>query len=85
MLLLVSVMYIVYLRIVVPYSRRDEMALEYFVALLDIALFAMLLVRLGLGYSGGQQTSLRAALVRGRAQARLAQTQSWAVVGAAHF
>ena len=52
-LLLVSVIYIVYLRIVVPYSRRDEMALEYFVALLDIVLFAMLLVRrLGLCCSG---------------------------------
>lgn len=38
-----SVLYLIYLRFAVPYSRRDEMALEYWVALLDIIIFALLL------------------------------------------
>ena len=38
-----SVLYLVYLRFAVPYSRRDEMALEYWVALLDIIIFSLLL------------------------------------------
>ena len=39
-----AVLYLAYLRLTVPYSRRDEMALEYWVALLDIVIFALLLV-----------------------------------------
>lgn len=39
----VAVFYMVYLRFAVPYSRRDEMALEYWVALLDITIFGVLL------------------------------------------
>lgn len=42
-LLGISVLYLMYLRLVVPYSRRDEMALEYFNAVLDIALFGIIL------------------------------------------
>lgn len=43
LLLFLAVAYLVYLRCVVPYSRRDEMALEYFVALLDILIYSILL------------------------------------------
>lgn len=39
----ISVLYLCYLRFAVPYSRRDEMALEYWVAFLDIAIFGILL------------------------------------------
>jgi len=42
-LLFVAVLYLAYLRFAVPYSRRDEMALEYWQAFLDVVLFAMLL------------------------------------------
>lgn len=40
----IAVAYLIYLRFTVPYSRRDEMALEYWIALLDIILFTLLLV-----------------------------------------
>lgn len=43
-LLGLGIVYFVYLRFAVPYSRRDEMALEYWQALLDIILFVLLLV-----------------------------------------
>lgn len=43
-LLSLGILYFVYLRFAVPYSRRDEMALEYWQAILDIALFVLLLV-----------------------------------------
>ena len=46
-----SVLYLLYLRFSVPLSRRDEMALEYFIAVLDIAIFAVLL---GLTFVGTQ-------------------------------
>ena len=42
--LFIAVAYFGYLRFAVPYSRRDEMALEYWISVLDIALFALLLV-----------------------------------------
>jgi hypothetical protein len=38
-----SVLYLCYLRFSVPFSRRDEMALEYFIALVDIIIFGILL------------------------------------------
>ena len=38
----VAVAYLAYLRLVVPYSRRDEMALEYWIALLDVVIFGVL-------------------------------------------
>lgn len=40
----IAVLYLIYLRFTVPYSRRDEMALEYWISLLDIILFALILV-----------------------------------------
>ena len=43
-LLGLSILYLLYLRLVVPYSRRDEMGLEYFNAVLDIVLFILVLV-----------------------------------------
>ena len=39
----VSVVYLCYLRFAVPLSRRDEMALEYWVAFMDIIVFGILL------------------------------------------
>lgn len=48
-LLLVAALYLLYLRLVVPMSRRDEMGLEYLNAALDVALFSMVL---GLAVAG---------------------------------
>ena len=46
----VAVLYLCYLRFSVPLSRRDEMALEYWVSLLDIVIFGVLLgLTLGVG------------------------------------
>lgn len=46
----VSVLYFSYLRFSVPFSRRDEMALEYWISLLDISIFGVLLgLTLGVG------------------------------------
>jgi len=42
--LFLAVAYLAYLRFSVPYSRRDEMALEYWNAVLDVALFTLVLV-----------------------------------------
>ena len=50
----VSVLYLCYLRFSVPLSRRDEMALEYFIAVLDIVIFGILL---GLTFVGPQDFS----------------------------
>jgi hypothetical protein len=44
LLLVVSVFYMVYLRLVVPYSRLVEMSIEYWVALLDTIVFSLALV-----------------------------------------
>jgi hypothetical protein len=43
-LLAVAVLYCIYLRLTVPYSRRDEMALEYWSGFLDVALFAIFMM-----------------------------------------
>jgi hypothetical protein len=43
MLILLSTIYMIYLRMIVPYSRRDEMALEYFVCLLDMVIYCIAL------------------------------------------
>lgn len=42
--LFIAVAYLAYLRFTVPYSRRDEMALEYWISFLDIILFTIILV-----------------------------------------
>ena len=42
-LLGISILYCGYLRFTVPYSRRDEMALEYWTSFLDVAIFALFL------------------------------------------
>ena len=44
LLLALSVLYLVYLRVVVPYSRPEEMALEYWAAGLDVGVFALFMV-----------------------------------------
>lgn len=41
LLLAASALYLAYLRLVVPYSRGEEMLLEYWAALLDLASFAL--------------------------------------------
>lgn len=40
----VSIAYFGYLRFAVPYSRRDEMALEYWVAFIDVIFFTLVMV-----------------------------------------
>ena len=40
----IAVFYFGYLRFAVPYSRRDEMALEYWISFLDIIFFTLLMV-----------------------------------------
>ncbi len=46
----VSILYLLYLRFSVPFSRRDEMALEYWISLVDISIFGVLLgLTLGVG------------------------------------
>lgn len=41
LLLTISVLYFGYLRFTVPYSRRDEMALEYWTSFLDMVVFGL--------------------------------------------
>ena len=50
----VAVLYLCFLRFSVPLSRRDEMALEYFICVLDITIFGILL---GLTFVGPESFS----------------------------